>query len=205
MDIQQYSNFVGNLDKQYRFAASQTLNQIAFRAQKIIRTNLKQKFNLKNTFVQRSIRVGKSHKNQAEIKAKIYSDYGFIAEHEKGHTRTVSQIGVRSFAMPTDDFFIITGRPKNKKIPKSLTAKGILRRKVKGVKPFIISFNSNEAGIMVKPKGSRHNVLLYWLTNKPMRFKRRDWFEPVIDKTYKRLIRPLFNKNLKNALASSVR
>ena len=168
--------------KQAEFAGILSLTRVAVIGQKEVRKSLDKRFELKNKWTARGIRIKPA--TRREPYSEVFSKDWYIAQHEEGAKRSVPD-DTGNFFIPGKQFEELLGiNSKKKIIPKKYKPDRILKTKIKGHKPFKTKVSGHEVIAVRRPEKNYPIGILYFLEDDPVKIKKRPWFEHIINQAY---------------------
>ena len=188
--------------KQVEFAGILSLTRVAVTGQKEVRKSLDKRFELKNKWTASGIRIKSATKQ--EPYSEVFSRDWYIAQHEEGAKRKVPET-TDSFFIPGKSFEELIGiDPHKKLIPKKHKPDRILNTKIGGRKPFKTRVSGHEVIAVRRSDKSYPIGILYFLEDKPVKIKGRDWFDVPVRRAYDKNIESVYDKALVDALRTAL-
>jgi len=185
--------------QQVPFATALALTWTAADAQAAVRDALPGKFTIRNTWVDKGIRILPAHKaSWPNMSARIYSRDDFMARQEFGGVKVPRG---HDLAIPMPEMLARVGG-KRGIIRKRNRPKAILNTRRKGIKPFVATMPDGTHGIFVRRNHERLPIdMLYALVPRAPVKPRWD-FEPTVREQVQRQFERHFGRALARALAS---
>lgn len=187
------AKIIGRIPGDADFAGVVALTKTAKLIQAVVKDEAKKKFNLKNAWVLRGIRITPATKTK--IEARVFTLDANIADQDKGGTRSGKE-----FLIPGKEFKKITGiDPKKKVIPKRFKRKLLLsktsfpikkdtggRKKTKNrARPFEFTSKTGDRFIGVRRRSEANSIgIVYLRKERSIRLRGRKFFEKPADREY---------------------
>lgn len=201
MDFTGLNRIADNLSrikKNVEFANAVALTRTAQAGQTDVRTDLKSKFTLRNTWTERGIRISPATPDKLE--AEVYSKDWYMTQQEEGAQRAPKE-GEDSLFLRGEDFYRVTKAAENRVVAKRYRPGPIVGRKINKNVVYKGRFRSGAGFIGVaKPasemrKGERRFYILYILVKKRANIRARKFFFSNIDAAWNKR----FQKNYDDA------
>jgi len=183
------------------FAGAVALTKTAQLGQAEVKKHLEKKFNLKNSWTARGIRITPATKKN--LQSEIYTLDDYIAYHDKGAVRSDR----KDFLVPGKGFQKVTGiDPKKRVIPKKFKRPAVFKKqfpiKVIGgkgskgkAKPFVLKLRSGKEMIAVRQTSKEKPLdILYYIHKGSIKLKGRRFFEQPTENIYNKKFQEEYDK-----------
>jgi len=197
--LPEVAKIIGRIPKDADFAGVVALTKTAKLIQSVVKEQAQKKFNLKNAWVLRGIRITPATK--AKIQAEVFTLDKNLSDQDKGATRS----SARAFLIPGKQFKKITGvDPKRKVIPRRFRRKLLLskttfpikikpggrkgKKKAKSrARPFEFTAKSGASMIGIRRTSASSPIgVLYLQVHDPINIRGRQFFQIPAGKEYDR-------------------
>lgn len=174
VSIEEFANIPYRLEKDMKYVASRTINDLAAKAREEVIEAEEREFDLTRNFIQRSTTYERSSKTNLVSRVGILERAGFMELHEQGGTQ-----------FPKRQYLAV----RQEAAPRRGSVSTILKRN----KVF-----QNEFGIW---RATRRGLTLLFRYTKKAVYPKRKFFEPAVIKTVEKHKDKIFGKHIENVLS----